>query len=86
MSEKMTRIGIRGKGGRYGFMDWGEKSFEEMKANIRRKAENDLEAATAILNATDDDFECAIVRGPYVQHFVREVVPAHPGIPESEAA
>jgi hypothetical protein len=57
-------------------MDWGEKTFEQMMAIIRRKAEQDLEAATAILNASDCDFECAVVRGPYVQHFVREVQPA----------
>ena len=75
MSEKMTSIGLKGKGGSYGFMDYGERTFEQMKETIRRKAENDLEVATAILNASDDDFECKIVLGPYVQHFVREVLP-----------
>lgn len=73
MSEKMTRIRLRGRKGRYGMLDWGERSFEQMFAAIRKKANDDLKVAQAILNADPDDFEVDVVRGPIVQKHVRKV-------------
>lgn len=78
MSEKMTRIRLRHAKG-VGFLDWGEHSFAEMVATIRRSAEREMEKAQAILDAEDGDFEVTIVRGPIVQHFVREVSPSDDG-------
>lgn len=74
MSEKMTRIRLGKKGPR--FMDWGEHSFERMVAQIKAQAAREFEEAKAILDAKDDDFEVAVVRGPIVQHFVRKVEPS----------
>jgi hypothetical protein len=76
----MTRIRLRHS--RYGFMDWGEYSFEDMVAQMRKRAEAMLEEATAILEADNSAFDVDIVRGPYVQHFVRHVDPKA----DSEAA
>jgi hypothetical protein len=77
MSEKLTRVRLRGhKGSRYGWLEWGECDFETMVEEIKRKAEQDLKAANAILEAVvPDDFEVDIVRGPYVQHLVKHVRP-----------
>lgn len=74
MSEKMTRIRLRNS--RFGLLDWGEKSFEEMSRQMRERAGHLMEEAQAILEAADGDFEVHIVRGPYVQHFIRNVEPA----------
>lgn len=73
MSEKMTRVRLRHS--RYGFMDWGEKSFENMVVQMRERAEALLAEANAILEAEDSDFEVDIVRGQLVQHFIRHVEP-----------
>lgn len=73
MSAKMTRIRLRGS--RYGLMDWGEHSFEEMTRQMRAHAEALRTEADAILEAKDSDFDVAVVCGPYVQHFVRQVEP-----------
>jgi hypothetical protein len=73
MSEKMTRIRLRET--RLGFMEWGEHSFEEMVSQLQDKARRDLAEAQRVLAATPSDFEVAIVLGPYVQHFVRNVEP-----------
>lgn len=79
MSEKLTRIRLRhSRSHCTGLMDWGEHTFEEMVQQIRAKAQRELEAAQAILEADDVDFDVAIVRGSIVQHFVREVTPAVP--------
>ncbi len=76
MSEKLTRIRLKGhKSHRCGLMDWGEHSFEEMVRQLREKAQRELEDAQAVLSADDSSFEVAIVRGPIVQHFVRDVRP-----------
>lgn len=73
----MTRILLRHSS--HGLMDYGEKSFEEMVRQIRAYAEGLKEEAEAILEADDTAFDVAIVRGPYVQHFVREVAPKPQG-------
>lgn len=77
MSEKMTRIRLRHS--RYGQLDWGEHSHEDMVAQMRKRAERMLEEATAILEADASAFDVDIVRGPYVQHFVRRVDPIDKG-------
>lgn len=72
MSEKLTRIRLRGKAG-HGMQDWGEHSFEDMHRMLREYAEDMKARAETILAACPDDFEVSIVRGVHAQHFVREV-------------
>ncbi len=75
VSEKMTRIRLPKGSAFKGLLDWGEHSHAEMVRQARAFAAHQMEEANAVLNAQDRDFEVAIVRGPYVQHFVRVVDP-----------
>lgn len=76
MSEKLTRIRLRGKAG-HGMQDWGEHSFEDMHRMLREYAEDMKAKAEAILAAGPDDFEVSIVRGAHAQYFVRAVHREH---------
>lgn len=79
MTDKLTRIRLRGKAsGRYGLMDWGERSFEDMHAQITRYAEDMRDRAAELLAAKPEDFEVAVVRGSVVQHHVRNVERTEP--------
>jgi hypothetical protein len=54
-------------------MDWGEKTRAEMVAIMRERARHLREAADAIDETEDDEFEVDIVRGSIVQHHIRSV-------------
>lgn len=76
MADKLTCIRLRGKAsGRYGLMDWGERSFEDMHAQITRYAEDMRDRAAELLAAKPEDFEVAVVRGSVVRRHVRNVEP-----------
>lgn len=75
MSETMTRIRIRGKGGRYGLLEYGEKTHAEMLSAIRSYAQSELDRAQLILSTPNDWFEVAVVKGKIVQHLIKDVSP-----------
>lgn len=72
MSDKLTRIKLPGNKS-VGFQDWGEKTASEMVKTIRGYAATMREMVEAIEKASDDEFQIDVIRGPAVQHFVREV-------------
>ncbi len=73
MSEKMTRIRLPGQKDYIGFMDWGEVDTAKMIQSVRDQAAHMRRQIEAIEAATDDEFQIDLVRGPYVQHHIREV-------------
>ena len=75
MSEKLTRIRItrKGESGFWEYLDWGEKTREEMVVLIRAQATRRREEADQIDATADDDFEVDVVRGPAIQKHVRKV-------------
>lgn len=75
MSEKLTRIRVKrvDATGYWGYLDWGEKTREEMVKTIRARADW-LRKEVAEIDATrDEDFEVDIVRGSHVQKHIRSV-------------
>lgn len=77
MSEKMTSINLPGGLGA-GWQDWGEHSADEMIAQYRQHAERMKAEAEEVLAASDEDFQVRLVRGPIVQHLIRELQPGRP--------
>lgn len=75
MSEKMTRITLPGQKSWIGFQDWGEVPTEKMIASVRRMAEDMKKQVQEIEAASDEDFKIDFVRGPLVQHFIRNIQP-----------
>lgn len=82
MSAKMTRIRLKKSlipenfgGGSFGLMEWDEQTFEHMMQEIRRKAYHDKKVAELILAANAEDFEVAVVRGPWAQHHIKDIFP-----------
>jgi len=73
MSEKMTRIRLPGQKAFTGLMEWGEETAETMIAKVRQHADYLRAEVEAIEKAADAEFQIDVVRGPYVQHHVREV-------------
>lgn len=73
MSEKLTRIRLPGSNDFRGLQNWGEKTAAEMVDYARKYAARLRAEAEAIENASDAAFQIDVVRGPYVQHLVREV-------------
>ena len=73
MSEKLTRIRLLSGSKFKGLQNWGEKTADEMIQEARRYAAHLRAEAEAIEQAADADFQIDVVRGPYVQHHVREV-------------
>lgn len=73
MADKMTRIYLPGMSMGEGYMDHGERSAEAM-INIMRLRADHMRDCVALIDAADDtDFQIDVVRGPYVQHHIREV-------------
>lgn len=82
MAEKCTVIRLkrelqdpRFSGGSYGWLDYGEKTFEHMFADIRRHAQVQVDIGQAILAAKPEDFQCQLVRGSMVQHKIKDIFP-----------
>ncbi|PDT15876.1 hypothetical protein CO670_15375 [Rhizobium sp. J15] len=73
MSEKLTRIRLPGQNDYRGFMDWGEVEPAKIIHSVRDRAAQLRREAEAIEAATDDEFQIDVIRGPYVQHHVREL-------------
>lgn len=73
MSEKLTRIRLPNGGAFKGLQDWGEKSASDMIKTARAFAERLRAEAEAIEQAADHEFQVDVVRGPYVQHHVKEL-------------
>jgi hypothetical protein len=59
-------------------MDWGDLPAEEMIKQYRAHAAHLREQAEAIEAAADQDFRVDVVRGPAVQHHVRNLQPGRP--------
>lgn len=55
MSERMTAIHLPGTP-HAGYADYGRKTAAEIIKDLRAYAQKELEKATAILNAKDEDF------------------------------
>lgn len=75
MTDKLTRIKVRGAKHSLGIMDWGEKTYAEMLAQLRARARQQLAEAQEVLATPDDGFDVDVVRGSVVQHFIRKVLP-----------
>lgn len=75
MSDKMTRIRLPGLQHGRGWLEWGEKTRQEMIHEYKTQAYRDRDAAIRIIEADARDFEIDVVRGPIVQHFIRKALP-----------
>lgn len=73
MSEKMTRIRLPGQKFWSGFLEWGEKTPQEMIDRAVAQALFKRREADLVLEALNTDFEIDIVRGPIVQHHVKNL-------------
>lgn len=77
MSEKMTVIELPG-GLDNGLGEWGELTAEEMVSKYREHAERMKAQAEEVLAASPEEYRIRVVRGPIVQHLVRELQPGRP--------
>jgi len=75
VSAKMTRILLPGLPSGEGYLDWDERSIEDMVSIMRRRAAHYRMVADAIDRAADEDFKIDIVRGSIVQHHIRNLQP-----------
>lgn len=73
MSEKVTRLNIPGQRDFPGWIEHSEQSAAYMIDRARKHADVLRAMAAAIDAASDADFQIDIVKGPYVQHHVREL-------------
>lgn len=78
MAAKMTRILLPGLPSGEGYLDWDERTPEEMISIMRRRAAHFRMVADAIDGAADADFKIDIVRGSIVQHHIRNLQPGRP--------
>ena len=78
VSAKMTRIRLPGLPAGEGYMDWDERSVEDMVSIMRHRAAHYRMVADAIDGAADEDFQIDIVRGSIVQHHIRNLQPGRP--------
>ncbi|MFC3697067.1 hypothetical protein ACFOOJ_06400 [Sphingobium xenophagum] len=69
----MTRIGLPGANPSIALMDYGEMSCADMIAQLRTYADHLRAKVNLIDAAADGDFQIDVIRGPYVQHHVREL-------------
>jgi hypothetical protein len=72
MSEILTSCHLKGVGG---LDEWGRLTRAEIIQKTREMARHDKEQAEKILAARDEDFECKIIRGPYVRRLVEKLLP-----------
>jgi len=72
MSEKMTRIRLKHSQW-HGQLEWGEKTSREMVEKAVEWANHMRKVAQDVLDAADEDFQIDVVRGPYVQHHIKNL-------------
>lgn len=71
MSATMTRLRVPGQRSFTGIQDYGVKSTAEMIKLVRAYADG-LRDQLAVIDAADDEaFQIDVVKGPFVQHFVK---------------
>lgn len=73
MSEKMTRIRLPGQKIFTGLQEYGEQTASDMILRARQYSAWLREQAKMIDVAADSDFQVDVVRGPYVQHHIKEL-------------
>lgn len=71
MSDKLTRIKVPGRLYSESWMEWGEKTAEEMIAAYRSYADHWREIVKAIDDTPDEGFYIDVIRGPAVQRLVK---------------
>ena len=70
MSDILTSCHLKGVGG---LDDWGRLTRAEIIQKTRDMARSDKERSEKILAARDEDFDCRIIRGPYVRKLVERL-------------
>lgn len=70
MSEILTNCHLKGVGG---LDEWGRWTRAEIIKKTREMATYDKQKAEKILAAKDEDFDCKIIRGPYVRRLVEKL-------------
>jgi len=81
VSEKLTRIRLPSREHFHGMMEWDENTVEHMIGVVRRHSARLRAEADALDAAADADFQIDVVRGPYVQHHVKELQRSTPSSP-----
>lgn len=71
MSDKLTSIVVPGQTMGTGWMEWGEKSVEEMISAYRAHADYMRNVVKVIDETEDADFFIKVVKGPYKQDLVK---------------
>jgi hypothetical protein len=72
MSEILTSCHLKGVGG---LDEWGRLTRTEIIEKTREMARHQKADAEKILAADDNDFDCKIIRGPYVRRLVEHLLP-----------
>jgi hypothetical protein len=70
MSELLTSCHLKGVGG---MDEWGRLTRAQIIEKTREMARYEKAKAEKILAARDEDFECKIIRGPYVRKLVERL-------------